>query len=59
MMLSRLLPAICFIAVLCGIVLSIAVVRISDIHARAVAQYSGANPIYGQAGFIKVNAVQR
>ncbi|MGV1880416.1 hypothetical protein A6U86_30720 [Rhizobium sp. AC27/96] len=59
MMLFRLLPAICFIAMLCGIVLSIAVVRIGDVHIRAAVQYSGVDPINGPPGFIRVHAMRR
>lgn len=58
-MLFRLLPAICFIAMLCGIVLSIAVVRIGDIHDRTVAQYSGVNPANELPGFVSIHAVRR
>lgn len=57
-MLFRLLPAICFIAMLCGIVLSIAVVRIGDIHDRTVAQYPGVNPVNELPGFISTHAVR-
>jgi hypothetical protein len=55
MMLFRLLPAICFVAMLCGVALSIAVVQIDDIDDRTIVQFSGLNPVNSQAGFVSVH----
>lgn len=58
-MLFRLLPAICFVAMLCGIVLSIAVVRIGDVHVQSVMQYSGVQPIHRSHGLISIDVPPR
>lgn len=59
MILFRLLPAICFIAMLCGVVLSIAAVRVGEVHIHAAVQYSGMSPGNGLPGFINIRAVRR